>query len=224
MALSIPYKAEGVARVVTVREELVQDWLSALASRTPAPGGGAAAALAAATSASLVGMVAVYTTGERWADRAERMGEIDAAAAALRERALALAEADAEAFEKVGAAYKLPKDSPAQEAARGEAIQAALLGAAKPPIEVGETALSAIELAEELVDSGNPNVISDVAVAASLARAALEAAVVNIEINRAMIDDEGVRAELADAIESSNSGLARADSVTARVRAGLQAA
>jgi len=206
-----------------VRGEPIQDWLAALANRTPAPGGGAAAALSAATAASLVSMVAVYTTGERWADRSEQMEAVDAAAAELRLRALDLAAADAEAFKKVGAAYAMPKDSAEEEAARTAAIQAALVGAAEPPRQVGETALRIIDLAAGLLDRGNPNVISDVAVAASLGRAALESAIVNIEINSSSIEDEATRAELAQAVEALAAGIEKADSTVAAVRAKLTA-
>jgi methenyltetrahydrofolate cyclohydrolase len=206
-----------------VRGEPIQDWLAALAGRTPAPGGGAAAALSAATAASLVSMVAVYTTGERWADRSEQMEAVDAEATELRLLALDLAAADAVAFEKVGAAYAMPNDGAEAEAARASAIQAALVGAAEPPRQVGEAALRIVDLAAGLLDSGNPNVISDVAVAASNGRAALEAAIVNIEINRASIADEAVGEELAAAIEALTAGIEKADATVAGVRAKLTA-
>jgi methenyltetrahydrofolate cyclohydrolase len=206
-----------------VRGEPIEDWLAALAGRTPAPGGGAAAALSAATAASLVGMVAVYTTGERWADRSEQMEAVDAEATELRLRALDLAAADAVAFEKVGAAYAMPKDGADEAAARTAAIQAALAGAAEPPRRVGEVALRIVDLTAGLLDSGNPNVISDVAVAASLARAALEAAIVNVEINSSSIEDEATRAELARAVEALAAGIEKAGSTAASVRAKLSA-
>lgn len=204
-----------------MRGEPIQDWLADLAARTPAPGGGAAAALSAATAASLVSMVAVYTTGERWADRSEQMEAVDAEATKLRLLALDLAAADAAAFEKVGAAYAMPKEGEGAEAARKAAIQASLVGAAEPPRQVGEAALRIVELAAGLLDTGNPNVISDVAVAASTGRAALEAAIVNIEINRDSIEDEGVREELAAAIAALAAGIERAEVTVAAVRAKL---
>lgn len=206
-----------------MRGEPIQDWLAALASRTPAPGGGAAAALSAATAASLVSMVAVYTTGERWADRSEQMEAVDDEAAKLRLHALDLAAADAEAFKRVGAAYAMPKEDAAQETARAGAIQAALVGAAEPPRQVGEAALRIVDLAAGLLDSGNPNVISDVAVAASLARAALESAIVNIEINSSSIEDEATRAELTGAVATLEAGIEKADSTVASVRVKLSA-
>lgn len=206
-----------------MRDEPIQEWLGALASRTPAPGGGAAAALAAATAAALVSMVAAYTTGDRWADRSDQMEAVDAEAAELRTRAMGLAEADAVAFGQVGSAYAMPKATPGENAARDAAIQAALLSAAEPPRQVGGTAIQVLGLAEGLVKVGNPNVISDVAVASSLARSALEAAIVNIEINRAMITDADVRAQLARSVDELHAGVASADSITASVLAKLHA-
>jgi formiminotetrahydrofolate cyclodeaminase len=205
-----------------VRENGIDEWLGDLASRSPTPGGGAAAALCAATAAALVSMVAVYTTGQSWADRAEEMATIDARAADLRGRALALAEADAAAFGLVGSAYGLPRATREDQAARQAAIQAALLVAAGPPRDVGANAIAILDLAGGLVERGNPNVLSDVAVASSLARAALESAIVNIEINRSLITDEDVRLELAEAVESLEASMTRADEITASVRAKLQ--
>src|SRR5437773_442008 len=92
-----------------MRDATIGDWLSRLADRTPAPGGGAAAALAAATAAALAGMVTSFTTGTRYADREERMRELNAEAARLRMRALELAELDEQAFGEVAAAYQLAR-------------------------------------------------------------------------------------------------------------------
>ena len=204
-----------------MRGNVIEEWLGDLASRSPAPGGGAAAALTTATAAALVSMVAVYTTGERWADRAAEMAGIDAAATDLRARALELAEADAAAFALVGSAYALPKATPSDRSVRQAAIQAALLAAAGPPCDVGTNAMAVLDLAGGLVERGNPNVISDVAVASSLARAALESAIVNIEINRSSITDEDVRRELAQTVETLHASVSRADEITASVRARL---
>lgn len=207
-----------------MQDQTIASWLADLASRSPAPGGGAAAAMTAATAAALIGMVAEYTTGERWADRSERMQAVAAEAAELRGRALELAEADAVAFAEVGRAYALPKESDEERTAREAAIQTALRGAAQPPRRVGEVGLRIVELAAGLVEDGNPNVVSDVLVAASLAGAAIEAAIANVEINRSMLADPAVRAELDEAVGSLQRGIEDAAQVADRVRKGLQAA
>jgi formiminotetrahydrofolate cyclodeaminase len=201
-----------------VKESTLDSWLGELASRTPTPGGGAVAALAAATSAALVGMVTNYTTGAKWADREERMHELNAEAAGLRAAALELAEQDAVAFAEVGAAYRLPKETDADKAVRAEAIQRALVAAARPPRETGELAVRLVTIADELVVAGNPNVVSDVAVAASNARSALEAAIVNIEINTAQIRDEASKVALAQDVGRFADAVKAADEVTRRAR------
>ncbi len=205
-----------------MKESTIGSWLADLGDRTPTPGGGGAAALLAATGASLVGMVSSYTTGGKWADREEDMLKVKAEADLLRDQALALADADADAFAAVGSAYGLPRGTDEDKAARREAIQAALKGAAQPPVDTGGVAARVVELAEGLVERGNPNVVSDVAVAASSAAAALESAIVNIEINAGSIKDtevvDGLRAE----VDKLTGAIERARRVVERVREGLR--
>lgn len=203
---------------MTIEDLSIGDWLTKLASRTPAPGGGAAAALSAATAAGLLGMVAAYTTGQKWADRECRMRAVAEHLDALRVEAVALADADIGAFAAVGAAYGLPKATEVEKAARRLAIQEALIGAAEPPVLTGELTVRLVALAGELAERGNPSVLSDVAVASSIARSALESAIVNIEVNRAQIRDDDVVKRLADAIERLADAMGDADRVTAVVR------
>jgi formiminotetrahydrofolate cyclodeaminase len=203
-------------------EERIGEWLGVLGSRTPTPGGGAAAAMLAAVSASLLQMVSLYTTGQRWSDREERMLEIAAEAADLRAAALELAHADELAFASVGAAYGLPKGSDEERARHQAAVQEALLGAVQPPLRVGELSVRLVALATELAGAGNPNVISDVAVASSSARAALESAVVNIEINRGSLRDPGVVARLGTDVERLTEAARAAESVTDKVLGSIR--
>jgi methenyltetrahydrofolate cyclohydrolase len=174
----------------------VAQYLSELADRVPAPGGGAAAGLHAAQAAALIAMVARYSDGARY--DAALMGRVVAEADALRERALALVAADAEAFQAVTAAYAVPKTDPA----RPELIAAALAGAARPPADVIDVAALLVSLAEGLLPSGNRNLITDVAAAAAAATAAAVTARVNIEVNlrrkadaSALVDDIAARAD-----------------------------
>ncbi|EWC61616.1 Formiminotetrahydrofolate cyclodeaminase [Actinokineospora spheciospongiae] len=205
-----------------MKDSTIGSWLAELGDRTPTPGGGGAAALLAATGASLVGMVSSYTTGGKWADREADMLAVKAESDLLREQALALAAADAEAFAAVGAAYGLPRATDEDKAARRTAIQAALRGAAQPPAEVGRVATRIVELADGLVERGNPNVVSDVAVAASSAAAALESAIVNIEINVASIKDAEVADGLRATVTELTGAIERARGIVERVREGLR--
>jgi formiminotetrahydrofolate cyclodeaminase len=194
----------------------VSAWLDALADRTPAPGGGAVAALCAASSAALLEMVANYTTGGKWADREERMKAVLAEAGQLRARAVQLAADDAEAFGAVGAAYGLPRSTPEEKAARSAAIQHATRGAAEPPVQVGRVATRLVALADEMVEPANPNVLSDVGVAAATARAALSGSITNIAVNAALLGDGDAARLLAEAAELERV-VVRADEVAARV-------
>jgi formiminotetrahydrofolate cyclodeaminase len=189
-----------------MRDQSIDDYLSDLADRTPAPGGGAAAALHAAQGAALIAMVARYSDGARY--DAALMQRVVTEADALREHALVLAVADAAAFEAVTAAYKVPKDDPT----RPELIAAALAGAARPPADVIDVAERVISLAEELVPAGNRNLITDVAAAAAAAIAAALTARVNIEVN---LRREADAAALVDDI------VGRAGRVLAAVRAEI---
>jgi formiminotetrahydrofolate cyclodeaminase len=194
----------------------MSDWLDQLADRTPAPGGGAVAALCAASSAALLEMVANYTTGGKWADREQAMKAVVAEAAELRARAAQLAQDDAEAFGAVGAAYGLPRSTPEEKATRRAAIEEATRGAAEPPVHVGQVATRLVALAEEMVEPANPNVLSDVGVAAATARAALSGSITNITVNAASLGDaDGAR--LRERAAELERVIAQADAVAARV-------
>ncbi|MEU0940216.1 cyclodeaminase/cyclohydrolase family protein [Embleya sp. NPDC005971] len=201
-----------------MRDEKISEYLDRLADRVPAPGGGAAAALHAAQAAALLGMVARYTTGDKYAEHASSIAEVVALTDELRGVALRLAEEDAVAFTAVTEAYTLPRDTDEAKAVRSATIAAALVGAAKPPAEVVVLAAACVELAEKLLPIGNPNVITDVAAAAEAARAAATTARVNIEINLGGIRDEQARTELTTQAGRVDDIATRADQVTAAVR------
>src|SRR6185312_8669016 len=188
----------------------ITDWLGQLAGRSPAPGGGAVAALCAASAAALLEMVANYTTGKKWADREVAMKAIITEVAELRARAAQLAVDDAEAF-------ALPKATDEEKAARSAAIRTATFGAAQPPLQVGRLAVRLVALADEMVDPANPNVLSDVGVAAATARAALSGSVTNITVNAAFLTDDDVSRDLLEAVAELETAMAHADEVAARV-------
>ena len=199
----------------------VETWLQELADRTPTPGGGGAAGLTAAISAALIGMVTAYTTGEKWQDREARMKELNAEAAELRSAALALVGEDEAAFAAVGAAYRMPRSTDAEKSERAMAIQVALVEAAQPPAGVARVARRLVDIAGELVESGNRNVVSDVGVASAAAHAALQAAVLNIEINLRQITDPQVGMDLRAEVAAATEYIERADAVTERVREAI---
>ncbi len=204
-----------------MRNDTIDGFLHALADRVPAPGGGASAALHAAQAAALVAMVARYTDGPKYAEHADLVHEIRDTADQLRGEALDLAEDDVAAFTAVTEAYRLPKGDDRLAAERSTAIEAATLGAARPPEALVQLVSRILALAEDLLPVGNRNVISDVAAAAEAARAAATTARVNIEINVGGISGTAARAELVSTADSVDRLTERADRLTAAVRAEL---
>ncbi len=170
-------------------------WLDELGSAAPAPGGGAVAAMSAATAAALVEMVGNLTVGRAaYAPYEEQVTAVRDAAHGLRRRALEQLDEDATAFRALMTAYRLPRQTGAEQAARQTAIQAATRRAAAVPLDVAATAAAVIELAGQLPGRSNPNVLSDVGVAAVTAAAAIEAAAVNVDVNLASLADAEVKA------------------------------
>ncbi|PPJ33622.1 cyclodeaminase/cyclohydrolase family protein [Nocardia nova] len=204
----------------TFGESTIGRYLDDLAAKIPAPGGGAVAALHAAQGAALVAMVARYTTRAKDADNRPAIDRIIAAADAARERALALADADATAFTAVGAAYKLPKDTDEQVAARKDAIASALLQAARVPAAVVAEADEVLSLAADLLPIGNPNVVTDIGAAADATRAAAASSQLNIAINVGSLGDHEAE-EFAPALQRIEEIFARADALHTDVLAAV---
>jgi len=199
-----------------MRDETIGSFLTRLAARSAVPGGGASGALHAAQAAALLAMVARYSDGPRY--DGETVGRVRAAADGLADEALDLAMADSAAFEKVAAAYKLPKDDQGEKAARSAAIAESLSGAARPPADLMAAAVRLVGLAEDLLPVANKNVISDIAAAAAAISAAAITAQVNIEANLPGIKDESLAAELSATAALTDGVTDRAGRVIAAVR------
>lgn len=199
-----------------MRDETIANFLTRLAARSAAPGGGATGALHAAQAAALLAMVARFSDGPR--HDAEVVGRVRAAADGLADEALDLAEADEAAFGKVVSAYQLPKDTPEQQEARSDAIADAMAGASRPPADLMAAAVRLAGLAEDLLSVANRNVISDIAAAAAAISAAAATARVNIEANLGGVKDTELAAELA-AIAALADGVSdRADRLVEAIR------
>lgn len=170
----------------------IESFLALLSGKDAVPGGGAASALAGAVSASLSRMVASLTVGKgKYADVEEDMNRVLSRAETLRERFLSLMDEDARAFEPLSRAYRLPKDTPEQRLERDRVMESALREAAEPPLKMMEACKDALDLASECAEKGSVLAVSDAGVAASLCRAALEGACLNVLINtQPMLDRE----------------------------------
>jgi formiminotetrahydrofolate cyclodeaminase len=196
------------ASAASILDLRLGDFLERLGSSDPTPGGGAAAAVVGALAAALIEMTANLTLGKpRLADVQDQAASIQERAAELRRKLERLGDADAQAFEHVTGAYKLPRGDDAQKAQRAAAIQAALRVAADVPLETAQVAAQVLALAEEAAPLLNPAVISDVLVGAFLAQAAVNSAALNVEINLASMTDPTTRQKYSSALAELVTGI-----------------
>jgi glutamate formiminotransferase/formiminotetrahydrofolate cyclodeaminase len=186
-----------------VTGKTVEGFLEALASDAATPGGGTASALAGAVGSSLVAMVARLTVGKKGFEQVQgRMEQIVAEADAVRVEFLSLADLDAEAFDGVMQAYRLPKETDEDKKARSEAIQRAMTAAAEVPARVARRGVAVLDLAREVTATGNPNAASDGGAAAQILRSAVEGALANVEINLASLKDADLTSRLRAEVET----------------------
>lgn len=174
--------------------ESIEEFLDSIAAETPAPGGGSVAAVVVEMAASLATMVARFSR-EHWDGAAGAVAQAEV----LRARAAPLAQEDADAYEAVLTAMRMPKEL--EPEVRNTLIGDTLSRAADVPLRIAEAAADVAELGATLAESGNPNLRGDAAAAAVLADAAARAAANLVEINLATTgaDDRIDRArELAD--------------------------
>ena len=194
----IELKMESDTKKSLVKMDLRQ-FCNETLSDSPAPGGGSVAALMGALGVSLGGMVANLSAGKRgWDDKIQYFSEWAVTAQQLKDKLLFLVDEDTAAFNKVMAAFGLPKDSAEEKAARSAAIQSANKYATEIPLRVMETAFKVYALLGEMAENGNPASISDVGVGGLAVRACIEGAAMNVRINLAGLKDEAVKASLQE--------------------------
>ncbi len=168
----------------------LRDLVEGLAARTPSPGGGAAGGVAAAMGVALLLMVVRFSRGKKaTAARDADLARAESALDALLQRAGPLAEADCTSFEPVAAAYGLPKDTPAQTAARDAAIRRGLQGAMVVPMQTLEVVREALRAAAPVFDCAGRTIVSDQAAGAALLQTAAEIACLNVRINARLLGD-----------------------------------
>jgi formiminotetrahydrofolate cyclodeaminase len=193
----------------------VAELMAALASPEPTPGGGTAAAVAGAMGVSLLVMVAgLAKSKNNTDDEKAALATARAALEPLAARLMQLADADTDAFKAVMAAYRLPKATDEEKAARTAAIQAALRGATTVPLDTLRACADAIAHGRTVADFGNRAAASDVGVAIGLLKAAAGGAAENVAINLASMKDESFRsataADMARLSETASAGAAAA--------------
>ena len=174
----------------TYISEPLRVYLDDAASNKPAPGGGSVSACVGALGAALVDMVCNLTCGrEKFAAVDAEMATLSGAAQAARERLQQLLQDDTTAYNGVIDAYKLPKDTPEQQAARKEAVQAGLKVAADVPLEICRVAVEVCRLSKVAAGLGNPQAVTDAGIGAILGEAAVVGAALNVRINLGSIED-----------------------------------
>ena len=186
-----------------LKDLTITEFLERTASPEPLPGGGCTAALNAALAASLTEMVANLTLGRKEFQTVEEdMREIAQAAADLRTKLQNDIDNDAQAYQAVLAAFKLPKNTDDEKKQRSNAIQQAFKTAATVPLNVARDAITLMDLAARAINAGNPNAVTDGAVGVLAARTAALAAAYNVKINLSAIKDTEFVTELTREIEA----------------------
>lgn len=174
------------------------------ASESPAPGGGSIAAYMGALGAALSTMVANLSAHKPgWDDRWKEFSDYAESGHALMTKLLALVDEDTAAFNKIMAVFSMPKSTPEEKAARAEALEAATLYATEVPLRTMEASYDVFDYAEAMAREGNPASVSDAAVGALAARAAVVGALLNVRINAAGLKNR----------ENAEKLLARADEI-----------
>ncbi len=167
-----------------------------LASDSPAPGGGSISALSGALSAGLSAMVGNLTFGKKGYEEVRGEMEIVAEKAQpLKDFFIEAIDKDTEAFNRLMAAFALPKKSDEDKQARQEAIDEATRGAIRVPFTVLERSRTAAELALAVAKKGNRNSLSDAGVAGLAAALCAEGALYNVLINTQELPADSFRSE-----------------------------
>ena len=203
------------------------DFLEQVAEGTPSPGGGSAAAHTGALAAALAAMVGRLTVGKpKYAEVEAETWQIIARAEALRKELTEAIDLDAQAFDGILQARRLPKLTESQQQARSEAITKATLHAARVPLETAGKCLAVMKLAARMAEIGNLNAISDAGAGAQLAAAAFRSAALNVRINLLGMENEPeparILAEL-DNLQGEAEGVLSSVQESLAKRAGLRA-
>ncbi|MBN2430421.1 MAG: glutamate formimidoyltransferase [Acidobacteria bacterium] len=184
----------------------LRDFANELSTDSPAPGGGSVASLAGALGAALAAMVSNLTMGKKGYEAVqEEMVRIGVAGQQLKEEFLADIDLDTEAFDRLMDAFRLPKKSDEEKAARQAAVVEATKGAIAVPLRVLKRTIAALGLVKAVAQKGNQNSLSDAGVGGLMALAAARGACYNVLINLQGLDDADyvhrTRTEAAEALQ-----------------------
>lgn len=183
---------------MNLQDLTIKDFLAKTAGSDPVPGGGSIAALCGTLAAALAEMVTGLTIGrKKYADVQAEMEAIAPRMADARAKFLDYIDKDAQAYDAVFSAFKMPKDTDEQREARAAAIETTTLYAATVPMAVASLAVEIMPGIAEIAEKGNKNAITDACVAMMTARTAALGAILNVRINIAGLSNADDASRLA---------------------------
>jgi formiminotetrahydrofolate cyclodeaminase len=187
-------------------ELTIKEFINKVISNDPVPGGGSVSALNGALAGALAAMVANLTIGrKKYAEVNDIMVELSSRFEKLSSRLIEDVDRDSDAYNRVFAAFKMPKETDEEKQARSEAIQRETKYAAQVPMEVARAVYEVLPMIDTVAQKGNSNAVTDACVSMMCARTAILGALLNVRINLTSIkDEEFVKAmgEEADTIEA----------------------
>lgn len=187
-------------------ELTIKDFISKVISNDPVPGGGSVSALNGALAAALSAMVANLTIGrKKYAEVNDLMQELSSRFEKLSQKLIEDVDRDSDAYNRVFAAFKLPKETDEEKQLRSEAIQQETKYAAQVPMEVARAVYEVLPQIDAIAQKGNSNAVTDACVSMMCARTAILGALLNVRINLTSIKDEAfvnAMREEADTIEA----------------------
>ncbi len=187
-------------------ELTIKDFISKVISNDPVPGGGSVSALNGALAAALSAMVANLTVGrKKYAEVNDLMQELSTRFEKLSQKLIEDVDRDSDAYNRVFAAFKLPKETDEEKLLRSEAIQQETKYAAQVPMEVARAVYEVLPQIDAIAQKGNSNAVTDACVSMMCARTAILGALLNVRINLTSIKDEAfvnAMREEADTIEA----------------------
>jgi glutamate formiminotransferase / formiminotetrahydrofolate cyclodeaminase len=161
------------------------------ASESPAPGGGSVSAYIAALGVSLGTMVANLSSHKAgWDERWEEFSGWAEKGQILKDELLFLVDEDTRAFNRIMDAFALPKSNEEEKLARTAAIQDATKYAIEVPFRTMQRAFECFEVIAAMVESGNPNSVTDAGVGALCVRSAVIGAYLNVKVNGSGFKDK----------------------------------
>lgn len=198
----IEYMLEDPAREKLVRMDL-RRFSEETASESPAPGGGSVAAYVGALGAALGTMVANLSAHKRgWDDRWEEFSAWAVKGEAYRRELIRLVDEDTRSFDRILAAFQLPKGTEEEQRLRKEAITTATKGAIEVPLHTMRVCVESMEVMQAMAEIGLPASVSDAGVGALCARTGALAAYMNVRINCAGLDDEAFKKKALEEAEA----------------------